>query len=345
MNLPTISVIFLSYKQEGYVREALRSLLSQDMPHYEVIIGDDASPDGTRRIIEEEVAAYEGKARIILLPPEPNLGIIRNFNRCASTASGDVLVAAAGDDVSHPTRLLRIAEFFRDHPGCAAHYSNARITDAAGVVLRPTWYHHQGVQFRQFDPRSFHLYQGVQFCGATGSYRASAFRCFPPMHGIHGGEDGPMVIRSLLIGSAAVDAEVLVDWRWHGANVSHGGRAKGLGWKAKLRRCAAWSSGQKMHRRGYLADLAFAEKEGLAPLDKLERFRRLTEDMHAQASVKFHCIHPNGRWSAIFTAISRFWRFSPRGIVWKTRFVAKALAKKLLPGPVRGTLLFHFSKF
>ena len=345
MSLPSISVIFLSYKQEAYVVAALRAVLEQDLPDYEIIIGDDASPDRTRALIEAELAAYRGRARIVLLPPAPNVGVIRNFNRCVAASTGDILVAAAGDDVSHPTRLRRIAEFFRDPPDCYAHYSNARVVDAVGGVLRPTWYHHQDVQFRQFDPRGFHLYQGVQFCGATGSYRGDVFRKFPPMPGTTGGEDGPAILRSLLLGSAAIDAEILLDWRWHGANMSHGSKPKGLRWRAKLRRAAAWPAGQKVHRRGYLADLAHAEREGLAPPAVIARFRQLVDDVHAQASVKFHCTHPNARWKAIGMAVGYFWRVSPRGTAWKVRFVAKALAKKLLPGPLRAVVLFNFSKF
>ena len=345
MSLPSISVIFLSYKQEAYVVAALRAVLEQDLPDYEIIIGDDASPDRTRALIEAELAAYRGRARIVLLPPDRNLGIIQNFNRIIAASTGDILVVAAGDDVSHPTRLRRIAEFFRDHPDCYAHYSNARVVDAVGGVLRPTWYHHQGVQFRQFDPRGFHLYQGVQFCGATGSYRGDVLRKFPPMPGTTGGEDGPAILRSLLLGSAAIDAEILLDWRWHGANMSHGSKPKGLRWHAKLRRAAAWPAGQKVHRRGYLADLAHAEREGLAPPAVIARFRQLVDDVHAQASVKFHCTHPNARWKAIGMAVGYFWRVSPRGTAWKIRFVAKALAKKLLPGPLRAVVLFNFSKF
>jgi glycosyltransferase involved in cell wall biosynthesis len=345
MSLPSVSVIFLSYKQEAYVVAALRAVLEQDLPDYEIIIGDDASPDRTRALIEAELAAYRGRARIVLLPPDRNLGIIQNFNRIIAASTGDILVVAAGDDVSHPTRLRRIAEFFRDHPDCYAHYSNARVVDAVGGVLRPTWYHHQGVQFRQFDPRGFHLYQGVQFCGATGSYRGDVLRKFPPMPGTTGGEDGPAILRSLLLGSAAIDAEILLDWRWHGANMSHGSKPKGLRWHAKLRRAAAWPAGQKVHRRGYLADLAHAEREGLAPPAVIARFRQLVDDVHAQASVKFHCTHPNARWKAIGMAIGYFWRVSPRGTAWKARFVAKALAKKLLPGPLRAVVLFNFSKF
>jgi glycosyltransferase involved in cell wall biosynthesis len=345
MKLPSVSVIFLAYRQEAYVREALRSVLAQDLPDYEVIIGDDASPDATRRIIEEEVAAYRGRANIVLLPAAPNLGIIRNFNRCVAAATGDILVAAAGDDVSYPSRLRRVAEFFRDHPDCYAHYSNARVVDAAGGLVRPAWYRHAGIIFGNFDPRSFHLYQGVQFCGATGSYRADVHRKFPPIYGVVGGEDGPSIIRSLLLGSAAVDAEILLDWRWHGANVSHGGKPKGLDWRAKLRRSAAWPAGQKVHRRGYLKDIAHALAQGLVTPEKANRLRSLTDDLHAQASVKLHCTHPNARWWAIGSAIAYFWRASPRARPWKLRFLAKALGKKLLPGPLRAVFLFNFSKF
>jgi len=345
MSLPSISVIFLSYKQEAYVVAALRAVLEQDLPDYEIIIGDDASPDRTRALIEAELAAYRGRARIVLLTPAPNVGVIRNFNRCVAASTGDILVAAAGDDVSHPTRLRRIAEFFRDHPDCYAHYSNARVVDAAGGVLRPTWYHHQGVLIRRFDARCNHVFQGVQFCGATGSYRSDVFRKFPPMPGATGGEDAPALVRTMLLGSAAIDAEILLDWRWHGANMSHGSKPKGLRWRAKLRRAAAWPAGQKVHRRGYLADLAHAEREGLAPPAVIARFRQLVDDVHAQASVKFHCTHPNARWKAIGMAVGYFWRVSPRGTAWKARFVAKALAKKLLPGPLRAVVLFNFSKF
>ena len=73
--------------------------------------------------------------------------------------------------------------------------------------------------------------------------------------------------------------------------------------------------------------------------------RRLVDDVHAQASVKFHCTHPNARWKAICAAVGYFWRVSPRKAAWKLRFLAKALGKKLLPGPLRAFVLFNFSKF
>jgi len=345
MKLPSISVVFLSYKQQDYVLAALRGVLEQDLDDYEVIIGDDASPDKTRALIETELAAYRGKARIILLPAEHNIGVIRNFNRCVAAATGDVIVAAAGDDISYPSRLRRIAEFFRCSPQCSAHYSNARIIDAEGSVTRQKWYHHKGIILKNFNPLNTNLYQGVQFCGATGSYRAEIFRKFPPLPGTTGGEDGPAVMRALMMGTVALDSEVLLDWRWHGSNMSHGSRPKNLNWRGKLRRMAAWPAGQKTHRRGYLADIEYAENSGIGNPGMLMRLRQLVDDLHAQASVKLHCTHPSARWSAIAISIRRFWNVSPRSFFWKVRFIVKALSKKLLPGPLRAVVLFNFSKF
>jgi glycosyltransferase involved in cell wall biosynthesis len=345
MKLPSISVIFLSYKQKDYVLTALRAVLAQDLDDYEVIIGDDASPDNTRKIIETELASYRGTARITLLPPGVNVGVIRNFNQCVAVATGDIIVAAAGDDISHPSRLRKIAEFFRDSPQCFAHYSNARIIDAEGCVTRPSWYHHNGLLLKNFNFKNTNLYQGVQFCGATASYRAEIFRKFPPLRGTTGGEDGPAVLRALMMGTVALDSETMLDWRWHGSNMSHGSRPKNLNWRDKLRRMAAWPAGQKPHRRGYLADLEYAEREGMVDPAILKRLRQLVDDLHAQASVKLHCIHPTARWAAIAMSVRRFWKVSPRSFFWKVRFITKAVSKKLMPGPLRAAILFNFSKF
>lgn len=345
MSLPSISVIFLSYKQERYVAEALRSILNQDLPSYEVIIGDDDSPDGTRALVESVLAGYQGPARVVLLPPCPNLGVTRNFNRCVAASTGDVLVAAAGDDVSRPSRLRRIAEFFASHPGCQAHYSNARIIDALGAELRPAWYRNAQMEIRTFNPQSRHLYQGVRFCGATASYRRDIFTHFGPIHDVKGGEDGPLLLRAMMLGAAAIDPEVLLDWRWHGANMSHGSKPRGLDWHATLVRCAAWPAGQMEHLRGYLADIRRAEEAALAPSLWTSTLRCLAIELHALARMKRDCVHPDAGWGVAFSAARHYWNVSPRASAHKARQIAKAMAKKCLPRRLRALVLASTSNF
>lgn len=345
MSLPTVSVIFLSYKQERYVVEALRSVLNQDLLGYEVIVGDDDSPDGTRALIEAELLAYRGPARVTLMPQGPNLGIIGNMNRCVAASTGNILVVAAGDDVSHPARLRCVAEFFAAHPGCFAHYSNARVIDAEGQVTREAWYQHHEVEVRRFEPGSRHLYQGVRFCGATASYRRELFLRFGPMHRVNGGEDGPLVMRAILLGEVAVDSRTLMDWRWHGANMSHGSKPTNIGWREKLLRCAAWPAGQMEHLSGYLADIDHAEAHGLASPHVTRRLADLAREHHALACLKHRCTHPDMRWGQAWEAARAYWRASPRSALVRLRQVAKAFSKKLLPSRCRAALLFHASNF
>ena len=51
-DLPLISVIIPTYNGEKFIREAIESVLAQDYPALEIIVVDDASVDGTQRLIE-----------------------------------------------------------------------------------------------------------------------------------------------------------------------------------------------------------------------------------------------------------------------------------------------------
>ncbi len=346
MSLPSISVIFLSDHPEPYVREALRSVLAQDLREYEVVIGDDASTDATRRILEEEAASHAGRVHVVVLPPAPNSGVIGNFNRCVASATGDVLVVAAGDDVSHPGRLRRVAEFFAGHPRCAAHYSNARVIDAVGAVVRASWADITDTpSLFRFDPVCRHLYQGVRFCGATASYRASLMREFGPLRPVPGGEDGPMVMRALMRGDVAVDPEILVDWRWHGRNMSHGSKPASADWRERLVRLAAWPDGQTKHLPGYLGDIAHARASGLFAGAGCDRLIALAEEHHHLASLRRDCLLPDATWARVRDAARAYWRTSASPVGKRTRMIAKALAKKMLPGRLRAALLYRASNF
>ncbi len=98
------SVVLLTYNQEAYVQEALQSLLSQDYDDLEIVVSDDASTDGTWQVIQQKFVEYTGHKRVVLNRNERNLGIVGNYFKAFSVATGDVIFTAAGDDVSLPNR-------------------------------------------------------------------------------------------------------------------------------------------------------------------------------------------------------------------------------------------------
>ena len=51
METPEVSIVFTSYNQERYLKQALDSLLAQTLTNFELIIVDDCSTDGTKEKI------------------------------------------------------------------------------------------------------------------------------------------------------------------------------------------------------------------------------------------------------------------------------------------------------
>lgn len=104
MQIPTASVLLLTYNQEPYVKEALLSLLEQDYEALEIIVSDDCSSDSTWLLINEVVRGYKGNKKVILNQNLSNLGIVANYSKAFELSSGEVIFTAAGDDVSMPNR-------------------------------------------------------------------------------------------------------------------------------------------------------------------------------------------------------------------------------------------------
>jgi glycosyltransferase involved in cell wall biosynthesis len=94
-NQPLVSIGMPIHNGAPYLREALDSLLSQDYPHFELTVSDNASTDDTPRICRE-YAARDG--RIAYHRVELNMGAVWNFNRVLQLSRGEFFMWAAADD-------------------------------------------------------------------------------------------------------------------------------------------------------------------------------------------------------------------------------------------------------
>src|SRR5256885_12918551 len=102
---PLVTFALFAYNQERFIAEAVRGALSQTYSPLEILISDDCSTDGTFEIIQKEVAEYKGPHEIRLNHNDPNVGFGAHINRMMELAKGQLIVAAAGDDVSLPERV------------------------------------------------------------------------------------------------------------------------------------------------------------------------------------------------------------------------------------------------
>lgn len=111
---PLVSFVLLSYNQEKFIRDGIKSALAQTYEHLEIIISDDCSSDKTFSIVKSEVRKYDGPHRIILNQNSSNLGLARNINRALELANGHFFVMAAGDDISIPERTEALVRRWQD---------------------------------------------------------------------------------------------------------------------------------------------------------------------------------------------------------------------------------------
>jgi glycosyltransferase involved in cell wall biosynthesis len=113
---PLVSVIIITYNQENYISQCIESILNQKTNFdFEIVIGEDASTDNTKRIIENYALTYPD----IIFPyyHKKNLGLLRNYFQTIEKCSGKYIAQCAGDDYwIDPQKIQIQVEFLEKNP-------------------------------------------------------------------------------------------------------------------------------------------------------------------------------------------------------------------------------------
>ena len=107
---PAVSVLMATYGGWQWVEKSLRALLENTEPCYEVIVVDNASPDGLADRLEAEVG------NIRLLRNGVNRGFGPANNQAANLATGRALVLLNSDAFVHPGWLPPLLEVLDADP-------------------------------------------------------------------------------------------------------------------------------------------------------------------------------------------------------------------------------------
>jgi len=130
---PLLTFTLITYNQQRFIREAVRGALAQTYSPLEIIISDDCSTDRTYAIIQEEVAQYNGPHTVILNRNDTNLGIGEHVNYVAKLSSGELIIGAAGDDISLPQRTEMIFQtYIKSGKRAKSIFSNMIVIDEKG---------------------------------------------------------------------------------------------------------------------------------------------------------------------------------------------------------------------
>lgn len=123
---PKVSVCMIAYNHGAYVRQAIESILSQDVGFpIELVIGDDCSKDDTAAVCEQFAAR---DPRVQLLPRERNLGVMPNFIRTLQACRGEYIAVCEGDDYwTDRSKLRKQVSFLDSHPDHAGATHQAQV--------------------------------------------------------------------------------------------------------------------------------------------------------------------------------------------------------------------------
>lgn len=192
---PLVTFALLGYNQESYIREAIKGAFAQTYGRLEIILSDDGSKDSTFSEMQILADGYDGPHQVIVRRSDPNQGFASHVNAVAALASGQIVVLAAGDDVSLPGRVSAIVEeWVKIEGGTAAFYSDFQPIDYDG---RPS----TSESIVAAPPSLIEAAQGrLNVLGATSAYTRDVFTRFPALSGEVKHEDRVLPFRALLIG-------------------------------------------------------------------------------------------------------------------------------------------------
>ncbi len=130
--LPLVTIGLPVYNGERFLRLTLDAILQQTHESFELLIGDNASTDGTPDIC----AGYAARdARIRVLRSDMNRGAAWNYNRLVAEARGAFFKWMPHDDLIAPDFLKRCVAYLEAHTSVALCYPSTVPIDQRGERL------------------------------------------------------------------------------------------------------------------------------------------------------------------------------------------------------------------
>ncbi|WP_162916621.1 glycosyltransferase family 2 protein [Dongia deserti] len=135
VQLPRAAVVIGCHNQAAYIEAAIRSVAAQSYEHFECVVLDDASADGSVDRIQEVIQSL-GDARFRAIPRRENGGQMITMLEGLDATSGPFVAFLDGDDLWHPAFLERHILAHMSTRGIAAvSCSNLAVIDATGTQL------------------------------------------------------------------------------------------------------------------------------------------------------------------------------------------------------------------
>jgi glycosyltransferase involved in cell wall biosynthesis len=159
--LPKISIITPSFNQSRFIRKTIESVLSQNYPYLEYIVEDGGSTDGTVDILRQ----YSGK---IIWSSRKDKGQSQAINRGLRKTSGEIVGYLNSDDYLEEGALLKIGNFFTEHPEAFWMTGKCKVVDEKDDETRRIITVYKNILLRHFRQRA--VLQMIQFISQPSTF-------------------------------------------------------------------------------------------------------------------------------------------------------------------------------
>lgn len=170
MSGPLVSIAMPFYNAASTIRSAIRSILLQSYPNWELLACDDGSTDDGA-----EMARSFGDPRIVVWSDARRIRLGARLNECIGRARGEYVARMDADDIAYPRRLERQVRFLAEHPEVDLAGGWAVLFDDSGA---PAGKRADPTEHRLIACRPLHSFKLIHptFLGRTAWFRRHCYR-------------------------------------------------------------------------------------------------------------------------------------------------------------------------
>lgn len=125
VHTPLISVAMACYNAEFHIRDAIKSIVTQDYPNWELVIVDDKSKDNSLKIIDQCIREFNIADKTKVFKHDVNCGYGCTLRDACEKSTGELVAIVDSDDALANDKALRVVvNTHKKHPKASMTYSN-----------------------------------------------------------------------------------------------------------------------------------------------------------------------------------------------------------------------------
>ncbi len=156
---PLVSIHLITYQHASYISQCLENLLNQETQfEYEIVIGEDASTDGTRDICKKYAERHKDRIRLFLRNRTESVfnrngkTIYFNGKLTSSACRGKYIAFCEGDDYwTDDRKLSKQIKFLEENEQYSGVFSNYSVIGENGDIIKERFFEFSDRDFSQYE--------------------------------------------------------------------------------------------------------------------------------------------------------------------------------------------------